>query len=166
MTLARPPRTAAWTLRELTAADLEPVVRIDARTTGRRKAAWWRQVFTRFLSAPEPAAGGIGLGATAHGALVGFLIGEVRAFEFGSEACGWVFALGVDPDHRREGVGTALLEAAAARFRRAGVTRVRTMVRRNDVPLLATFRSQGWRGGPFVQLERDLGDEAPHGETR
>lgn len=153
-----PPDGPAMTLRSLGAGDLEGVVRIDARTTGRRKAAWWRKVFDRFLRPEEPG-GEIGLGAVVDGVLVGFVFGEVRAFEFGSEACGWVFGIGVDPDHRRAGAASALLEAALARFRAAGVTRVRTMVRRNDVPLLALFRSQGWRGGPFVQLERDL-DEA------
>lgn len=151
------PTAAAIALRDLVAGDLAAVVAIDARTTGRRKPAWWRKVFARFLDPEEPG-GEIGLGAVSDGRLVGFLFGEVRAFEFGSEACGWVFGIGVDPDHRRRGAATRLLDTAAARFARAGVTRVRTMVRRDDVPLLALFRSHGWRGGSFVQLERDLDD--------
>lgn len=146
---------AGLTLRDLVADDLEAVVRIDARSTGKRKPTWWRKVFERFLD-PEVPGGELGLGMAGARGLVGFLFGEVRAFEFGSEACGWVFAIGVDPDRRRAGVASALLDAADERFRRAGVERARTMVRRNDVPLLALFRSHGWRGGPFVQLERDL----------
>lgn len=43
-----------------------------------------------------------------------------------------------------------------ARFRDLGVSRVRTMVRRNDVPVLSFFRSSRFVGGPYVQLERDL----------
>jgi hypothetical protein len=37
---------------------------------------------------------------------------------------------------------------------------VRTMVRRNDVPLLAFFRANGFSGGAFVQLERPLDEGA------
>ena len=42
-----------------------------------------------------------------------------------------------------------------------GVRRVRTMVRRNDVPVLAFFRANGFAGGAFVQLERSLEEEVP-----
>jgi hypothetical protein len=37
-----------------------------------------------------------------------------------------------------------------------GVHKVRTMVARNDVPVLAFFRASGFVGGPFVQLELHL----------
>ena len=30
------------------------------------------------------------------------------------------------------------------------------MMRRNDVPVLSFFRSQGFAGGPYVQLELEL----------
>ena len=46
------------------------------------------------------------------------------------------------------------------RFRALGVTQVRTMVRRNDVPVTAFFRSNGFVGGSFAQLELELGDDA------
>jgi hypothetical protein len=36
------------------------------------------------------------------------------------------------------------------------VARVRTMVRRADVPVLSFFRSNGFFAGSFVQLELDL----------
>jgi hypothetical protein len=49
------------------------------------------------------------------------------------------------------------LEEARRRFRRAGVDTVRTMVRRDDVPVLSFFRSSGFVGGRFVEMEADLG---------
>jgi ribosomal protein S18 acetylase RimI-like enzyme len=142
-------------VRDLCREDVAGVARIDALHTGRSKRRYWEGVFGRFLqSAPGPLR--IGLGAEAAGRLVGYLLGEVRAFEFGSEECGWIFAVAVDPGAGREGVGSHLLAEACARFRDGGVPRVRTMVRRNDVPVLAFFRGNGFRGGPFVQLELDL----------
>jgi len=147
--------TVAPTVRALARGDLEAVVRIDARHTGLVKPDYWAGVFAEFLAGTR-GTGRIGLAAERDGAVVGFLFGEVRAFEFGSEACGWVFAVGVEPDAARARIGSALLAEAARRFRDAGVSRVRTMVRRDDVPVMAFFRSNGFVGGSFVQLELDL----------
>ena len=92
------------------------------------------------------------------GELVGYVTGEIRAFEFGSEACGWILTVGVHPECAREGVASGLLAAACRRFQEAGVTRVRTMVQRSDVPVLSFFRANGFVGGSFVQMELDLSD--------
>jgi GNAT superfamily N-acetyltransferase len=143
----------------LSRADLARVVRIDARHTGTRKPAYWQRILAEFL-APAHARARVGLAAVdAGGALLGYVLGEIRAFEFGSEPCGWVFAVGVDPDALHHGVGSALIEDACRRFGRRGIRTVRTMIRRNDVPLLSVFRSNGFTGGSFVQLERDAIEE-------
>ena len=143
-------------IRELRGADALEAVRIDALRTGLPKPAYWRRVFAEFRRSGDGRAR-VGLAAEAGGpGLAGYLLGEVRAFEFGSEPCGWVFAVAVDPGQARGGVATQLLEEACRRFRAEGVAKVRTMVRRNDVPFLSFFRARGFVGGPFVQLERDL----------
>jgi ribosomal protein S18 acetylase RimI-like enzyme len=77
----------------------------------------------------------------------------VRAFEFGSEPCGWILEVGVDPAQTRHGVASALLAEAVDRLRASGVSTIRTMVKRNDVPMLTFFRTNGFAGGPYVQLE-------------
>ena len=92
--------------------------------------------------------------------MIGYLLGEVRAFEFGSEACGWVFSVGVDPNALHGGVASALLRETCRRFREAGVSTVRTMVRRDSVDVLSFFRANGFVGGSFVQLELDLEGQA------
>ena len=150
-----PDRTPATRVRDLVLDDLDAVVRIDEAHSGRAKPEYWSSVLGDFLRGGEGPLR-VGLAAEARGQLVGHLLGEVRAFEFGSEPCGWVFAVGVDPDHLREGVGGSLLAAACRRFAAAGIRRVRTMVRRDDVPVLSFFRAAGLVGGPFVQLELDL----------
>jgi ribosomal protein S18 acetylase RimI-like enzyme len=147
----------AFTIGTLRAADLAAVVRLDARLTGRRKPSYWNGVFGEFVS-PRHGSSRVGLAARVDGQLTGYLLGEVRAFEFGSTPCGWIFAVGVDPEQVHHGIGSALVAEAGRRFRRAGVSTVRTMVRRNDVPLLAFFRSNGFVGGTFTQLE--LGAES------
>lgn len=152
------PADLAAEVRALRADDLDDVVRIDALHTGQRKPEYWQRVFRDFFNGGKDALR-VGLAAEADGVVQGYLLGEVRAFEFGSEACGWVFAVGVDRRSLRGGIASSLLAEASRRFARDGITRVRTMVRRNDVPVLSFFRSNGFVGGSFVQLELDLGEE-------
>lgn len=149
MSVATP--SIALRIRDLSYDDLAEVVRIDAAHSGIENPEYWASLLRGFRGRHR-----VRLAAEIGDRLVGHLLGEVRAFEFGSEPCGWVFAVGVDPDHLRRGVAATLLEAACRRFAKAGIRRVRTMVRRDDVPMLSFFRSAGMVGGPFVQLERTL----------
>lgn len=88
-----------------------------------------------------------------------YLVGEVRAWEFGSEPAGWIFALGVDPALEGRGLGRLLRDEAIARFRELGVHSVRTMVRKDDVRVQRFFRDAGFVAGPFQELELALEKE-------
>jgi GNAT superfamily N-acetyltransferase len=145
-------------IRDLQMEDMADVVRIDADHTGIPKPAYWTGIFESFVEgAPRPAR--VGLGAEAGGRLAGYLLGEVRAFEFGSEPCGWIFAVGVDPACLRSNIATDLLHQACDRFDHLGVRKVRTMIERTDVPVMSFFRSRGFVGGPFYQLEMYLKED-------
>lgn len=141
-------------IRPLAARDLSAVVRIDAIHTGSVQRAYWKRVFKDALSRDRSRMK-VGLAAEVDGSLVGYLFGDIRAFEFGSEPCGWILEVGVDPHHARTGIASKLLAEACRRLRAAGVSTIRTMVRRNDVPVLTFFRTNGFAGGPYVQLELD-----------
>jgi ribosomal protein S18 acetylase RimI-like enzyme len=145
-------------IRPLEKRDLAKVIRLDAIHTGAEQRRYWTRLFHDFL---PPAAGRerVALGADADGQLAGFLLADVRAFEFGSEPCGWILEVGVDPGRARQGIATALLREAVRRLRASGVATVRTMVRRNDVPVQTFFRTNGFAAGPYVQLE--LVDDTP-----
>jgi ribosomal protein S18 acetylase RimI-like enzyme len=139
-------------IRPLVRRDLADVVRIDAIHTGQEQRPYWTRLFREFL-APAPGRQRVALAAEVQGELAGFLLADVRAFEFGSEPCGWILEVGVDPGKARRGIASALLAEAVRRLRAAGVSTVRTMVRRNNVPVLTFFRTNGFAGGPYVQLE-------------
>ena len=93
---------------------------------------------------------------SADARVLGFIIGEIRAWEFGSTPCGWVFAFSVEPEMRLRNVGTALFEAITAEFRKAGVNKMRTMVARDARLPMMFFRGEGMMAGPYLQLEKDL----------
>ena len=130
------------------------MIAIDATVTGLEKRDYWRSVFRRYAGARQ--AGRHFLVAEAGDEVAGFIIGEVRDWEFGSPPCGWVFGIDVRPDLRLAGVGTRLLDAICASFRRAGVRTVRTMLSRDNTLVLSFFRSQGMMAGPFIPLEMEL----------
>lgn len=141
-------------IRPARPGDLAAVTAIDARVTGLAKPAYWRGIFRRYGRGTK--ADRHLLVADAGGEVVGFVIGEVRDWEFGSPPCGWVFAIDVHPDARLSGVGTKLLAAMVRGFRRAGVRTVRTILSRENSLVLSFFRSQGMMAGPFIPLEMEL----------
>ena len=146
----------AINIRPVRRGDLDRVIAIDATVTGREKRRYWLSVYKRYSAAGE--AGRLFLVADAGGRVCGFIIGEVRDWEFGSPPCGWVFAIDVEPESRLRGSGTRLLNALCASFRRAGVTKLRTMLARDNTLILSFFRSQGMMTGPYIPLEMDLPD--------
>ena len=92
--------------------------------------------------------------------LVGYIVGAVRSWEFGSEPAGWVIGIGVSEAHQRTDVGRQLLAHLVRAFEARGVRAVRTMVQRDDVPVLRFFRSAGFASGPYTELEFDLSEGA------
>ena len=153
---ARAPSGAGATaeIRAVRRGDLAEIIAIDASVTGVEKRNYWNAVFRRYGIAGD--AERQFLVAEEDGHVAGFVIGEVRDWEFGSPPCGWVFAIDVRPDARQKKVGARLLAAISAGFRRAGVTKVRTMLARDNTLILSFFRSQGMMAGPFIPLEMDL----------
>jgi len=146
--------TAAVTVREAVPEDLPVVISLDAATSGTAKPDYWREVFVRHVLAPSDDR--YFLVAVLDGEVTGFIVGEVRAWEFGSPPCGWVFAINVDPQRRESGIASALFEAMCQRFRDAGIGTVRTMVSRTQRTQLSFFRSQGLTTGPYIELERRI----------
>ena len=150
---------AGMRVRRVQAADIPQIIALDARITKLAKGDYWNDVFSRygkrrlherfFLVAESPA-------ERAKPRVVGFIIGEIRAWEFGSTPCGWIFALSVEPEMRLRNIGTALFDAITSEFKKVGINKMRTMVA-NDARLpLQFFRGEGMMAGPYIQLEKDV----------
>ena len=154
---ADPGETAAASdvqVRPIEAADLNQVIAIDAEASGIEKIDYWYELFHRYGTRGRQQR--FFLVAQVNGAVDGFVIGEVRDWEFGSPPCGWVFGIAVRRTARVAGIGSALLAAILDCFRRAGVTKVRTITGRDNSLVLSFFRSQGMMAAPFIPLELDL----------
>ncbi len=149
------------TIRRVRQDDLGSVVALDDRVTGNEKPEYWQDIFERYATrrlderfflvaeASDP---------NADFTLLGYIVGEVRGWEFGSSPCGWIFAFSVEPDTRQQGIGEHLFEAMSEEFKTAGITTMRTMVARQNQLHMAFFRSEGMVAGPYIQLEKELDD--------
>ena len=151
-------------MRAVKRADLDQVIAIDATVTGLEKRSYWLRIYKRYgvTSGSEQRHF---LVALLDKQVVGFVIGEVRDWEFGSPPCGWVFAIDVSPSARQAGAGTRLLRALSAEFAAAGVHKMRTLLSRDNTLILSFFRSQGMMAGPLIPLEMDLPMPAGGGLT-
>ncbi len=144
------------TIRNAILADLDTLIELDLVAVAEEKPAYWRGIFDRYVAAGRD--DGFFLVAEMNDEVIGFIVGEVRAWEFGSPPCGWVFALGVSPKTRELGVGQLMLEEMCQRLKKAGVTTLRTMVDRENKLTLSFFRSQGLRTGRYIELEKSIDD--------
>ncbi|MFI5022935.1 MAG: GNAT family N-acetyltransferase [Alphaproteobacteria bacterium] len=141
-------------IRPAAPEDVRSIIALDEDVTGLAKPRYWQDLYERYGSTRR--AGRFFLVAEGEGRIEGFIIGEVRAWEFGSPPCGWIFAIQVRPKGRLKGTGTRLFAAMCDCFRRAGVEKVRTMLARDNALILSFFRSQGMMAGPFIELEMSL----------
>jgi ribosomal protein S18 acetylase RimI-like enzyme len=142
------------TIRNAEFSDLDVVIELDSVGAEDEKPAYWAEVFDRYMSGGKNKR--IILVAESRDEVVGFIVGEVRAWEFGSPPCGWVFALGISSKVREIGIGHLLFKELCQQLKQAGVTSVRTMIDRGNKLVLSFFRSQGLRTGPYIELEKQL----------
>jgi ribosomal protein S18 acetylase RimI-like enzyme len=148
-----PAEHAGVRVRPARPSDLAAVVTLDAEDTGAAKPAYWKSRFEWYVGRRPDR---FFLVAERGQAMLGFIVGEVRAWEFGSPPSGWIFAIGVSHADRLHGLGTMLVDEMCARFRKAGVTHVRTMLAKDARLIMSFFRSLGMMAGPFVQLEKRI----------
>ncbi len=141
-------------IRPVRASDLEKIIAVDAQITGIEKAEYWHARFKRYgARGRQPS---YFLVAARNGDIDGFIIGEIRDWEFGTPPCGWVFGISVRPEARLSGIATRLLDSLCSSFRKAGMTKVRTLLVFDDLLVMKFYRSQGMMAAPIITLGRDL----------
>jgi ribosomal protein S18 acetylase RimI-like enzyme len=144
-------------IRPLDELDIGSVVRIDERITGIYRPEIWEQRIGYYLRR-DPDASRV---AEVDGKVVGFMLGDVRAGEFGiEEPSGWIERFGIDPDHRGKDLGKQLFDAMREHFKAAGATTVRTLVDSKDAGVTGFLKAVGFVPSPLEALEIRLGPAA------
>src|SRR5512144_495691 len=156
-----PEVTADVRIRPLDELDLDGIVRIDEKIGGKYRPEIWEQR-VMFYTRRDPGASQV---AVANGRVVGFMLGDLRAGEFGlEEPSGWIERFGIDPDHRGQDLGRRMFDAMVAHFREGGARSVRTLVDRSDAGLTGFLDALGLKPSPLQALEMRL--DATARETR
>jgi ribosomal protein S18 acetylase RimI-like enzyme len=146
---AAPARDRAVRVRPLDELDISGIVRIDERISGLYRPDFWENRVMYYLRR-DPQASQV---AETQGRVVGFMLADVRAGEFGlEEPSGWIERFGIDPDFRGRDLGRALFDAIAAHFRELGTQRIRTLALETDA-VAGFLRRLGFQPAPLVALE-------------
>ncbi len=141
-------------IRTMEERDIPRAVEIETAIMGAKRSTTLRGSLTAYLGKGERNAC---LVAESDGKVVGFLVGDVRTWDFGEDQeVGWIRIVGIDPSFQGHGVGKALGEALMRYFETRGVTTVRTTVEWDAGDLIAYFRTLGFQRSGFIGLEKHL----------
>lgn len=141
------------TVRRMRTQDADAVLRINEKITGRPyEAQWTSKIIDDITRNPLGC-----LVAEEGGEIVGFILGDIRGWEFAIPKSGWIEIVGVDPRYQGKGVARALIDTLHAYFRNNNVSRIMTMVNWNDGGLVGFFRALGFERSEFIILEKGGG---------
>jgi len=145
------PGQAKIVIRGLNPEDLDSVVDVDAKATGRRREEYFKIKLKQNLAETGIK---VSLAAEMDGILRGFLLARVYYGEFGTlEPVAVLDTLGVHPVARGIGAGAALMEQLLVNLAGLGVGTLRTEVAWEDALLLGFFHHQGFKPAPRLCLE-------------
>lgn len=141
------------TIRTLEDADLGGIIALDEKISGTYRPDVWETRFTYYMRRDPEAC----LVAERDDRIVGFMLGDVRAGEFGlEEPTGWVEVLGVDPEERGRNIGRQLADHILEHFRAAGAHSVRTLVDQEMTGIEQFFTALGFAPAPVRTYVKTL----------
>ena len=140
-------------IRPLDELDIGSIVRIDERITGIYRPEVWEQRAGYYLRR-DPDASQV---AEVDGKVVGFMLGELRAGEFGlEEPSGWIERFGIDPDQRGKDLGKQMFAAMCSHFKGRGAVTIRTLADRKETGVTGFLDALGFKPSPLQALEIKL----------
>ena len=139
-------------VRSLAAGDLDAIVAIDAKLTGRDRRAYYQAKLREVMGETGVR---VSLVAEADGRPIGYIMARVDSGEFGrAEPTAVIDTIGVEPGHDHQGIGAALMSQLVTNLEALHVETLRTTVSWNNFPLLGFLSRRGF--GPAQQLVLSL----------
>jgi len=140
--------------RTMKEGDLEAIVRIDRRLTGRERLDYMRSLLSEALGR---SAVRVSLVARCEDSIAGFAMARMDFGDFGrAEPVAVLDTLGVDPGFARRGIGAALLSQLFINLAALGIDSVETAVAREDFELLGFLYRAGFGPSPRLAFVKPL----------
>lgn len=140
-------------VRRLKPDDMNAVVHLDAKITGRRRERYFD---TKLKMALADTGVEVSLAAELDGIFVGFLLARVYYGEFGvAERVAVLDTLDVHPDFRGKGIGRALMRQLRMQLNALQISTLQTEIGWDDQDLMRFFHSQGFVPAPRICLDLD-----------
>jgi ribosomal protein S18 acetylase RimI-like enzyme len=141
-------------VRSMTAADLDAIIAIDRRLSGRDRRDYLRG---RLEEALDDSTLRVSLAARRDGVLAGFLMARADHGDFGrTEPVAVLDTIGVDPAQARQGVARALLTQLFANLAALRIERIETVVTPDDEALTAFLHAVGFVPSQRLAFVRPL----------
>ncbi len=139
-------------IRQLLPSDINAVIDIDKKLAGKQNEGFWESKLANYLSR-EP---GACFAALDRDRVIGFVLGDIRGWDYAVPFSGWLEVMGVDPEYRGHQVGKLLIDALFEFFKFKEVKTVHTMVNWNEGELVDYFRAHGFERGEYINLTKKL----------
>jgi ribosomal protein S18 acetylase RimI-like enzyme len=141
-------------VRQLTAADLEDLVRVDRHITGRERREFIGHALEEALADSGVR---VSLAARREGISCGYIMARADYGDFGRpEPVAVIDAVGVAPEYARQGIGRAMLSQLFLNLAALGIERVETEVALDNADVLGFFRAAGFAPGERLAFVKPL----------
>ncbi|MDY6881600.1 MAG: GNAT family N-acetyltransferase [Desulfatiglans sp.] len=143
-------REEKFSIRQMTPNDIEDIMRIDRKISGLDRSLTY--------DINDVIGGHIDLSfiAEVDGKTVGFLLSSLAYVS--DEICeaSVIQTMGVDPNFRRRGIATRLVQALVDTSRSKGIRMIKIMVDKKDNDLIGLFEDLSFARGRFIDYSRIL----------
>ncbi len=137
-------------VRSMTPGDLDAIVAIDAKLTGRDRRPYYQAKLKEVI---DETGVRVSLISEAEDRPVGYIMARVDYGEFGrAEPTAVIDTIGVEPGHDHRGIGGALLSQLMANLDAVQVETLRTTVTWDNFSLLGFLNRSGFRPAQQVVL--------------
>lgn len=143
-------------LRALKPDDLEKVVELDAKNSGRKRRVFYEKRLAAALARPDDF---VAMASESDGALSGFAFARIQNGEFGeAERVATLDIIDVDPGEQGHGHGRALVSGLMDVLKKKNVAELRTQVDWSDRDITSFFAASGFELAPVQVLEVNVAD--------
>ena len=153
-------QNAGMVITPLRADDLEAVVAIDKKLSGRSRHGFFEKRLTAALDEPGEF---VYVGSREDDQLLGYALARLVDGEFGKlGGRAALDAIGVDPDHQGRNIGQRMLYEVERVLRHKGVSELTSQVRWADQDLIGFFEVAGFEVAPRIVLVRPTAELLAH----